>query len=95
MLAHTRSLSLVLAASLLTSCAVGPRYNAPEIPLSAQFLGQEGVERRAVHSKADLHRWWAGFDDPALTRFVALALAQNRSSRKQRHVSPNRAPHCA
>ena len=46
MLAPTRSLSLLLTASLLTGCAVGPRYKAPEIPLSAQFLGHEGVERR-------------------------------------------------
>ena len=94
MLAHTRSLSLLLTASLLTGCAVGPRYKAPEIPLSAQFLGQEGFERREVQSKAELQRWWASFDDPALTRFVSLALEQNLE-RKQRHVSRNRAPHYA
>ena len=77
MLAHTRSLSVLLTASLMTDCAVGPRYKAPEIQLSAQFLGQQGVERREVQSKADLQRWWASFDDPALTRFVSLALEQN------------------
>jgi NodT family efflux transporter outer membrane factor (OMF) lipoprotein len=77
MLAHTRPLSLLLTASLLTGCAVGPRYKAPEIPLSAQFLGQDGVERREVQSKAELQRWWASFADPALTRFVSLALEQN------------------
>ena len=77
MLAHTRSLSVLLTASLMTGCAVGPRYKAPEIQLSAQFLGQQGVERREVQSKADLQRWWASFDDPALTRFVSLALEQN------------------
>jgi outer membrane protein TolC len=77
MLAHTRSAALLLSVSLLTGCAVGSRYKAPEIPLSPQFLGQEGVERRAVQSKADLQRWWASFDDPALTRFVSLALEQN------------------
>src|SRR5688500_3796720 len=77
MLAHTRSAALLLSVSLLTGCAVGSRYKAPEIPLSPQFLGQDAVERRAVQSKADLQRWWASFDDPALTRFVSLALAQN------------------
>ena len=77
MLAHTRSLPLLLTASLLTGCAVGPRYKAPEIPLAARFLGQEAVERRAVQSQVDLQRWWASFDDPALTRFVSLALEQN------------------
>jgi NodT family efflux transporter outer membrane factor (OMF) lipoprotein len=77
MLAHTRSAALLLSVSLLTGCAVGSRYKAPEIPLSPQFLGQEGVERREVQSKVDLQRWWASFDDPALTRFVSLALEQN------------------
>jgi NodT family efflux transporter outer membrane factor (OMF) lipoprotein len=77
MLAHTSSLSVLLTASLLTGCAVGPRYKAPEIQLSVQFLGQQGVERREVQSKADLQRWWASFDDPDLTRVVSLALEQN------------------
>jgi NodT family efflux transporter outer membrane factor (OMF) lipoprotein len=77
MLAHTRSLSVLLTASLLTGCAVGPRYKAPEIPLSAQFLGQDAVARREARRKADLQRWWASFDDPALTRFISLALEQN------------------
>src|SRR5206468_8913204 len=63
--------------SLLTGCALGPNYRPPETPLTARFLGQDGVERREVQSKADLQRWWASFDDPALTRFVSLALEQN------------------
>jgi len=77
MLAQTRSLSVLLTASLVTGCAVGPRYKAPETPLSAQFLGQDAVARREAQGKADLQRWWASFDDPALTRFVSLALEQN------------------
>jgi NodT family efflux transporter outer membrane factor (OMF) lipoprotein len=77
MLAQPRSLALLLSVSLLTGCAIGPRHKPPEIPLSARFLGQEDVERREVQSKADLQAWWAGFDDPALTRFVSLALEQN------------------
>jgi NodT family efflux transporter outer membrane factor (OMF) lipoprotein len=74
--AHTRFFALLLSVSLLTGCAVGPRYKPPEIPLSAHFLSQEELERREIH-KADLQRWWASFDDPALTRFVSLALEQN------------------
>src|SRR5688572_13858475 len=76
-LAHMRSLSVLLTASLLTGCAVGPRYKPPAIPLSAQFLGQETVERREIQRKGELQAWWASFDDPALTRFVSLALEQN------------------
>ncbi len=77
MLVQPRSLAVLLSLTLLTGCAVGPQYKRPEIPLSARFLGQEGVERREAQSKADLQRWWASFDDPALTRFVSLALEQN------------------
>ena len=72
-----RSLTLLLTAGVLTSCAVGPNYKPPEIALSAHFLGQEGVAHRQAQSKADLQAWWADFDDPLLARFVSLALEQN------------------
>jgi NodT family efflux transporter outer membrane factor (OMF) lipoprotein len=73
----SRILALLLSVSLLSGCALGPHYRPPETPLSARFLGQEGVERREAQSKADLQAWWAAFDDPTLTRFVSLALEQN------------------
>jgi NodT family efflux transporter outer membrane factor (OMF) lipoprotein len=68
---------LVLSASLLGGCAVGPDYRSPDISVSSRFLGQDGVAQREIRSKADLQAWWAGFDDPLLTRFVSLALDQN------------------
>ena len=68
---------LLLSATVLTGCAVGPDYKSPQIALSSQFLGQEVVEQREGQSKADLRTWWASFDDPTLTRFVTLALDQN------------------
>ncbi|PYQ05794.1 MAG: RND transporter [Acidobacteria bacterium] len=77
MISKLRSLALMLSASVLTGCALGPNYRPPEIPLSPRFLGQQGVERREAQSKADLQAWWAAFDDPALTRFVSLAVKQN------------------
>jgi NodT family efflux transporter outer membrane factor (OMF) lipoprotein len=77
MLAHPRPLALLLSISVLTGCAVGPDYRSPEIVMSPRFLGQEGVAHREVQSKADLQAWWAGFDDPLLTRFVSRALEQN------------------
>jgi NodT family efflux transporter outer membrane factor (OMF) lipoprotein len=73
----SRSLALVLSVALSTGCAVGPRYQQPEVLLSPSFLGQQAVERREVERKADLRAWWAAFDDPALTRFVTLALERN------------------
>ena len=72
-----RPLALLLSISLLTGCAVGPDYRSPEIDVSPRFLGQEAVAHRDVQSKADLEAWWAGFDDPLLTRLISLALEQN------------------
>src|SRR5918995_7241111 len=95
MLAHPRSLALLLSVSVLTGCAVGPHYKRPEIPLSARFLGQEGVERREAQRKADLQVWWGAFDDPALARFVSWPSRRIWTLRKRRPVSPNRVPHCA
>ena len=72
-----RPLALLLSVSILTGCAVGPDYRSPEIDVSSRFLGQEAIAHRDVQSKADLNAWWAGFDDPLLTRFISLALEQN------------------
>lgn len=72
-----RPLALLLIASLLTGCAVGPDYRSPEVELSSRFLGQEAVADRDVPRQADLTTWWTAFEDPLLTRFISLALAQN------------------
>ena len=77
MRAHPYTLALLLSLTVTAACAVGPRYTSPEVQLSGRFLGQEAVERREAQRKADLQAWWAAFDDPALTRFVSLALEHN------------------
>src|SRR5688500_19721211 len=77
MVTSSRFLALLVNVNLLTGCALGPNYRPPETPLSARFLGQDGVERREAQRKAGLQAWWAAFDDPAPTRFVSLAPAPN------------------
>ena len=77
MRAHLRSLALLLSLSVSIGCALDRQYETPEVPLSDRFVGQEAVERREFQARADLRVWWAGFSDPALTRFVSLALEQN------------------
>jgi NodT family efflux transporter outer membrane factor (OMF) lipoprotein len=77
MLAQRRLLTLLLGISAVTGCAVEPDYRPPEIPVSSHFIGHDGVVHPEAPSKADLQAWWAAFDDPLLTRFVALALEQN------------------
>ncbi|HEX7910140.1 MAG TPA: efflux transporter outer membrane subunit [Paraburkholderia sp.] len=70
-------LAVLIAASLLTGCAVGPDYVRPDVSMSEQFQNQAAVERRHAAASADLTMWWTGFGDPQLTQFVALALEQN------------------
>ena len=77
MLTSPRPLALLLSAGILTGCAVGPDYRSPEIALSPTYLGQDGIDRRLTERQADLGAWWAGFDDPLLSRLITLALDQN------------------
>jgi len=72
-----RPLSLLVAASLLTGCAVGPDYVAPTMPMPARYMGEAALTQRHATASADLATWWTGFGDPQLNRYIALALAQN------------------
>ncbi len=68
---------VLIGASLLTGCAVGPDYVRPEVAMPQRFQGEAAVDQRHASASADLATWWAGFGDPQLTRFVTLALEQN------------------
>ncbi len=64
-----------LAAGLLSACAAGPDYAAPDLPVPDQYAGAPDANARA----ADAPRWWTGFDDPVLTSLVETALSDNLS----------------
>ena len=70
-------LALLIAASLLTGCAVGPDYARPNMSTPERYLGAATVEQRHASTSADLAVWWEGFGDPQLSRYVMLALEQN------------------
>ncbi|AZD29005.1 efflux transporter outer membrane subunit [Pseudomonas chlororaphis] len=72
-----RPLALLVSASLMAGCAVGPDYQRPDAPLSDRYLGQSAVELRPVATPASLAAWWEGFGDPVLADFVSKALEQN------------------
>ncbi|MCO4864680.1 TolC family protein [Cupriavidus sp. WGlv3] len=72
-----RSFAALFAASLASACAVGPDFVKPDVPVPQRFQGQTAVDQRTAGPTADLSRWWAGFGDAQLTRFVQLALEQN------------------
>jgi NodT family efflux transporter outer membrane factor (OMF) lipoprotein len=68
----------LLPALFLAGCAVGPDYQAPELPAPAPFRGQQTLGQRAPSLPvADMNAWWAGFGDKELEVLVNRALAQN------------------
>lgn len=73
----TPYLSAIILTGLLVGCAVGPDYTRPDLEMPQHFQRQAAPDPRQANSNADLTTWWTGFDDPQLTRFVTLALAQN------------------
>ena len=60
---------------LLSACAVGPDYKAPDLALNAQFHAAPAPAPSAP--APDLTRWWTAFGDPELNRIVARVQAQN------------------
>ena len=59
---------------MLTACAVGPDYLAPEpVPL-AGFSQADAVADQSQDSEK---RFWSGFNDPQLAALIDRALAQN------------------
>lgn len=73
-------LVLLLGASALTACAVGPNYVRPQTPASAEprFIGSTSP---AVTSTEPDDRWWQLYDDPVLNGLIADALAANTDLR--------------
>ncbi|KUZ70589.1 efflux transporter outer membrane subunit [Burkholderia ubonensis] len=71
-----RPLVLLTSVAALSACTVGPDYHRPDAPLAQRYMTQPpaGAAKAPV---ADLSAWWEGFNDPLLTQYVSLALAQN------------------
>ncbi|GGF04485.1 RND transporter [Aliidongia dinghuensis] len=68
---------LLLASSIAACTVVGPDYQAPETKLEP-LQNAASVEARQTTTPAPaLDQWWAGFNDPVLTRIVERTLAQN------------------
>ena len=49
-----RPLALLVSASLMAGCAVGPDYQRPDAPLSDHYLGRPSVEQRRAATSAAL-----------------------------------------
>jgi outer membrane protein, multidrug efflux system len=71
---------LVMIASLLTGCTVGPHYRKPVVPVPTAYHGpndnpQDQAQTQAA-SFADLP-WWQVFQDSVLQDLIRRALKQN------------------
>lgn len=77
---------VVMTASLLTGCTVGPNYHRPAVPVPTAYHGpkdnsQDQTQAQAqaqaqAASIADLP-WWQVFQDPVLQDLIRRALKQN------------------
>jgi multidrug efflux system outer membrane protein len=68
--------AVILAAGLLSSCAVGPNYARPTVPVPANFRAPEPLPAPQAASLADL-KWFEVFKDEKLQELTRTALAQN------------------
>ncbi len=67
---------LTIAAGLLSSCAVGPNYARPAVPMPVNFRAPEPLPVPQAESLADL-KWFEIFKDPKLQELTRTALVQN------------------
>ncbi|MEI9890158.1 MAG: hypothetical protein WDN45_05605 [Caulobacteraceae bacterium] len=69
-----RLLAPSAAALLLTACAVGPDYRAPDLHLSQSFHAAPAAPGA---QPLPLKSWWTAFGDPELNRVVERVRGQN------------------
>jgi outer membrane protein, multidrug efflux system len=69
---------MILAATLMTGCEVGPNYHRPKVQVPAAFHvpGENEQIQVQASSYADLP-WWQVFQDPQLQDLVRTALKRN------------------
>src|SRR5580704_10477442 len=71
-------IAIVLTASLVAGCAVGPNYHKPDLqtPTVSRDLSENPQAEAQAASYADLP-WWQVFTDPVLQDLIRTALKQN------------------
>src|SRR5580658_10397658 len=69
---------VLLAALVISGCAVGPNYHRPAVQTPTVFRAPDDSQRTQTQttSFADLP-WWQVFHDPQLQELIRTALKQN------------------
>jgi NodT family efflux transporter outer membrane factor (OMF) lipoprotein len=75
----TTSLSLLLAATALGACAVGPNYHRPSAPISPTYKEAEGWAPAAPADALDRGDWWTLFGDPVLNDLEQKVQVSNQN----------------
>ena len=76
--------------ALLTSCTVGPNYQAPKVTVATQWSSPLGGGE--TNGPADLAAWWKSFGDTNLDSLMVMAVESNLTLRvAEAHVREARA----
>ncbi len=81
--AHVLGAITVASLTLLSGCAVGPDYKAPEgsdVPVAFSSLNatnDAAKTSKVVNRPAHLARWWTSFNDPTLNSLINRAVESN------------------
>ncbi|MFC3607400.1 efflux transporter outer membrane subunit [Stutzerimonas tarimensis] len=72
-------LAVLLAATTLTACTLGPDYRRPEVPMVAEFAHAEGWKPASPGDTLIRGTWWTLYGDPELDTLVARLNLDNQS----------------
>jgi len=70
-----RFFNLVLLATILTGCMVGPNFSSPEVPIQKQWM--ECTNDFITCGDSFRVAWWTYFNDPVVDQLIELAVEQN------------------
>ncbi len=75
-------LSTLSAALLLAGCSFAPKYEQPEMPVSAEYPAYvQGAAEASAEGSVETLGWKEFFNDPRLQALIALSLENNRDMR--------------
>jgi NodT family efflux transporter outer membrane factor (OMF) lipoprotein len=73
------TLALLLCATALAGCAVGPNYSRPAAPPSAAFKEAQGWAPSQPSDHIDRGAWWSVFNDPVLDGMMRRVAVDNQN----------------
>ena len=74
-----RPLALMVMASSLVACTLGPDYQRPDLPVAAEFKQAEGWKTAAPADVLQRGDWWALYGDAELNALVGRLNVSNQN----------------